>query len=111
MKRFGRKLDVNRMRTELPLQPFWFDSIYLDDASLADESQRRRFAALHEIVPPGSVVPHLVMADEDQAEDFPTHPSPMGTKASWRKRQMPAMPQARAGNRGSRSKNRGRSIW
>ena len=70
MKRFGRKLDVNRMRAELPLRPFWFDLIYLDDASLTDESQRRRFAALSEIVPVGSVVPHLVTADLDQAEDF-----------------------------------------
>jgi DNA ligase 1 len=70
MRRFGRKLDVNRMRAELPLRPFWFDLIYLDDASLADESQRRRFAALSEIVPSGSMVPHLVTADLDQAEDF-----------------------------------------
>lgn len=70
MKRFGRKLDVNRMRAELPLRPFWFDLIYLDDASLTDESQRRRFAALSKIVPVGSVVPHLVTADLDQAEDF-----------------------------------------
>jgi DNA ligase-1 len=70
MKRFGRKLDVNRMRSELPLTPFWFDLIYLDDASLTDESQRRRFAALHDIVPATSVVPHLVTADPDRAEDF-----------------------------------------
>jgi DNA ligase-1 len=70
MKRFGRKLDVNRMRAELPLTPFWFDLIHLDGASLADESQRRRFAALSEIVPEANIVPHLVTADPDKAEDF-----------------------------------------
>lgn len=70
MKRFGRKLDVNRMREELPLTPFWFDLIYLDDASLIDESQRRRFGALKEIVPAGNLVPNLVTANPGDAEDF-----------------------------------------
>jgi DNA ligase-1 len=70
MKRFGRKLDVNRMRADLPLTPFWFDLVYLDDASLADEPQRRRFDALNELVRPGSVVPHLTTGDPDRAEDF-----------------------------------------
>jgi len=70
MKRFGRKLDVHRMRAELPLRPFWFDLIYLDDASLTEESQQRRFTALNELVPRASVVPHLLTADPDRAEDF-----------------------------------------
>jgi DNA ligase-1 len=70
MKRFGRKLDVNGMRTELPLTPFWFDLIYLDDAPLTDETQRRRFRALQGIVPPENVVPHVVTASVEQAEDF-----------------------------------------
>jgi DNA ligase-1 len=70
MKRFGRKLDVNRMRGELPLTPFWFDLIYLDDASLTDEAQQRRFQALKEIVPESSVVPHVVTGNADEAEDF-----------------------------------------
>lgn len=70
MKRFGRKLDINRMRSELPLVPFWFDLIYLDDSPLMDETQRRRFQALKEIVPENSIVPHVVTADVEQAEDF-----------------------------------------
>ena len=46
MQRFGRKLDIDRLRAELPLTPFMFDCIYLDGGSLIDEPQERRFAAL-----------------------------------------------------------------
>jgi DNA ligase-1 len=70
MRRFGRKLDVHRMRTELPLSPFWFDLLYLDGASLIDETQARRFGALSEIASTGSLVPHLITANADRAEDF-----------------------------------------
>jgi DNA ligase-1 len=70
MKRFGRKLDVDRMRSELPLQPFWFDLIYLDGAPIADETQKQRFSALKELVPANTLVPHIVTANADQAEDF-----------------------------------------
>jgi DNA ligase-1 len=51
MRRFGRKLDVERMRAELPMTPFWFDLLYLNGGSLLDEPQARRFAALRELAP------------------------------------------------------------
>lgn len=70
MRRFGRKLDVDRMRTELPLSPFWFDLLYLNGASLIDETQARRFGALTEIAPVGSLVPHLITANADRGENF-----------------------------------------
>jgi DNA ligase 1 len=70
MRRFGRKLDVDRMLTELPMTPFWFDLIYLDGASLTDEPQARRFAELQKLVPPEALVPHLTTADPNRAEDF-----------------------------------------
>ena len=44
MRRFGRKLDVDRMRAELPMTPFWFDLLYLNGGSLLDEPQAQRFA-------------------------------------------------------------------
>ena len=44
MRRFGRKLDVQRMRGELPMTPFWFDLLYLNGGNLLDEPQSRRFA-------------------------------------------------------------------
>ncbi len=69
MRRFGRRLDVNRMRTELPLSPFWFDLLYLDGTSLLDETQARRFGTLVELAP-SLVVPHTVTADAAKAAEF-----------------------------------------
>jgi DNA ligase-1 len=69
-RRFGRKLDLDRMRSELPLTPFWFDALYVDGSSLIDEPQSSRFAALSELSPPGALVPHTVTADRDKAETF-----------------------------------------
>ena len=34
MRRFGRKLDVESLRAEQALQPFWFDLLYLNGGSL-----------------------------------------------------------------------------
>ncbi|MEO7653271.1 MAG: ATP-dependent DNA ligase, partial [Bryobacteraceae bacterium] len=70
MRRFGRKLDLDRMRAELPLTPFWFDLLYLDGAPLVDEPQFRRFAALQRLSPPGDLIPHVVTASPTQAEEF-----------------------------------------
>ena len=69
MQRFGRKLDVERLRAELPLVPFFFDCLYVDGASLIDESQERRFAALDAAA--GSlVVPHRIRPTKDEARQF-----------------------------------------
>ncbi|MBV9302969.1 MAG: ATP-dependent DNA ligase [Acidobacteriaceae bacterium] len=70
MRRFGRRLDVDRMAKELPVVPFWFDAIYLNGGPLIDEPQARRFAALEGLVPPGTLVPHVVTANRERAEDF-----------------------------------------
>jgi DNA ligase-1 len=69
-RRFGRKLDLERMRAELPLTPFWFDLLYLDGQSLIDEPQRRRFSGLGELAPPAGLVPHILTADASQAAEF-----------------------------------------
>ena len=69
-RRFGRKLDLERMRAELPLTPFWFDLLYLDGQSLIDEPQRRRFSSLGELAPPDALVPHVLTADASQAAEF-----------------------------------------
>lgn len=70
MRRFGRKLDVDRLRGELPLTPFWFDLLYINGGHLLDEPQSRRFGALVELAPPASVVPHTVVSDVTQGGDF-----------------------------------------
>jgi DNA ligase-1 len=69
MRRFGRKLDIERMRQELPMTPFWFDLLYLNGAPLLDEPQARRFAALSELSR-GHLIPHIVTNDAQAADEF-----------------------------------------
>jgi DNA ligase 1 len=70
MRRFGRKLDVERLRAEQPMHPFWFDLMYLNGGSLMDESQARRFAELREIVGDEAVVPHTMAHNPETAASF-----------------------------------------
>jgi DNA ligase-1 len=69
MRRFGRKLDVHRMRSELPITPFWFDLLYLNGGNLLDEPQSRRFATLAEISG-ASLIPHTTTSDAPRAAEF-----------------------------------------
>jgi DNA ligase 1 len=68
MRRFGRKLDVDSLRAELPLRPVWFDALLADGGSLIDETQQRRFDILRSLTP--DVVPHLRTADPAAASAF-----------------------------------------
>ncbi|MFL6352227.1 MAG: ATP-dependent DNA ligase [Bryobacteraceae bacterium] len=70
MRRFGRRLDVDRMAREQPVVPFWFDLLYLNGSPVVDEPQARRFSALTEVVPAEMVVPHLVTGNAEHAEEF-----------------------------------------
>jgi ATP-dependent DNA ligase I len=69
MRRFGRKLDVARLRAELPLTSFFFDLLHLDGEDLIDHPGGERFAALAAAAP-GLTVPRLVTADEEAADAF-----------------------------------------
>ena len=69
MRRFGRRLEVDRLRTALPLTPFFFDCLYADGRPLTAEPQRARFAALQSAV--GDLaVPHQVISDATAASEF-----------------------------------------
>ncbi|MEP7057902.1 MAG: ATP-dependent DNA ligase [Caldimonas sp.] len=70
MRRFGRKLDVERMRAELPLAAFFFDCLYRDGTALVDRPAHERFDALAAALPAALVIPRLVTADVGAAEDF-----------------------------------------
>ncbi|MCE9657460.1 MAG: ATP-dependent DNA ligase [Burkholderiales bacterium] len=70
MRRFGRKLDVEAMRAELPLAAYFFDCLHLDGASLLDRPAQTRFDALAAALPVALVVPRIVTADVAAAEDF-----------------------------------------
>jgi len=70
MRRFGRKLDVERLRAELPLAVYFFDCLHRDGESLIDRPARERFDALAGAVPAPLVIPRLITADVAAAEDF-----------------------------------------
>jgi DNA ligase 1 len=69
MQRFGRKLDVDRLRAELPLTPFFFDCLYVDGVSTIDQPQLERFGTLASLAP-SAVVPGLVRPTREQAAQF-----------------------------------------
>lgn len=70
MRRFGRKLDVDRLRHELPLTPFYFDLLYLDGTSLLGEPLSRRSAALADAVGEALVMPRRLAASASEAGEF-----------------------------------------
>ncbi len=72
MRRFGRKLDVERLRGELPLTPFFFDLLHLDGEDLLDRPAADRFAALAGVCrgAPALAVPRLTTADPEAADAF-----------------------------------------
>ncbi len=72
MRRFGRRLDVERIRSELPLTPFFFDCLYAEGESLTAAPQRERFAALETLVG-AYTVPHRIIADPIAATAFFDH--------------------------------------
>ncbi len=70
MRRFGRRLEVERLRAELPLSVFFFDVLRRDGADLADRPASERFAALADALPATILVPRLVTADVAAGEAF-----------------------------------------
>ncbi|MGH7580201.1 MAG: ATP-dependent DNA ligase [Gemmatimonadales bacterium] len=70
MRRFGRRLDVEQVRAELPLTLFLFDLLYLDGAPLLDDPLDRRSALLADAVPRALLVPRIVTASAEEAGDF-----------------------------------------
>ena len=70
MRRFGRRLDVARMRAELPLAVYFFDCLHHDGTPLLDRPARERFDALADALPAPLRIPRLVTADVAAAEDF-----------------------------------------
>lgn len=70
MRRFGRKLDVEKLQAELPMRAYFFDCLRLGDQSLADRSTRERYQALARAVPAELLMPRLVTASEQQANAF-----------------------------------------
>jgi DNA ligase-1 len=70
MRRFGRKLDVEAMRGELPLTPFFFDCLWRDGRELLSAPLAERAAALAELVPEAWRVERLVTSDAAAGDAF-----------------------------------------
>ncbi len=70
MRRFGRKLDVEKLRGELPMQAFFFDCLHFEGESLAARPARERFAALARAVPSELIIPRLITASPQAAQEF-----------------------------------------
>lgn len=70
MRRFGRKLDVAKLRAQLPIRAYFFDCLRSGDESLADRPTRERFDALARAVPESLLIPRLVTSSEQEATAF-----------------------------------------
>ncbi len=70
MRRFGRKIELERLRTELPLTPVWFDILYCDGQPLIDHPQAERFTILTTLAPPQHLVPHMTASTPEAAAEF-----------------------------------------
>jgi DNA ligase-1 len=70
MRRFGRKLDVDRLKQTLPITPFFFDVLYLDGGGLIDEPLAARIAALRGQVAPPHAVAGIITANAADAAEF-----------------------------------------
>jgi len=70
MRRFGRKLDVQTLRAELPMSAFFFDCLRLDARTVADSPMRERFGALVQAVPAAFLMPRLVTSSASDAAEF-----------------------------------------
>jgi DNA ligase-1 len=70
MRRFGRRLDVDGLRAELPLKPFFFDLLLCEGEDLLDRPLSERLQRLDQIAPPDMRVPRVITADADEARRF-----------------------------------------
>jgi DNA ligase-1 len=70
MRRFGSRLDVGRLRQELPLHTVAFDVLYRDGAPLVDLPLTERLRQLDRLVPERHRAPRLETNDADQAGAF-----------------------------------------
>jgi DNA ligase-1 len=70
MRRFGRKLDVDASRRELPLSVYFFDCLLHDAEPLVDRGAGARHDVLREVLPGVLCAPSLVTAEQNEAEAF-----------------------------------------
>jgi len=70
MRRFGRKLNVDELRRQLPLHAYFFDCLKLNNRSLADRPTHERQQALTSVVPDNMQMPRLSSDNLHAAQQF-----------------------------------------
>jgi DNA ligase-1 len=70
MRRFGRKLDIDALRGELPLSVFFFDCLYRDGKPLVDRPAAERHDILRSALSSSAVTPSLITHDPGDAKVF-----------------------------------------
>lgn len=70
MRRFGRKLEVDALRSELPLSVFFFDVLLRDGEALVDRAAGERHDILRQALPLAFVTPSLVTGGLEAAQAF-----------------------------------------
>ena len=70
MRRFGRKLDVDASRRELPLSVYFFDCLLHEAQPLVDRGAGERHDILREVLKEDFCAPSLVTGELEKAEAF-----------------------------------------
>jgi DNA ligase-1 len=70
MRRFGRRLNIESLREQLPLTPFFFDVLRQDGEDLLDAPLSVRLGRLDAILPSALRIPRIVTADPAEGERF-----------------------------------------
>ena len=70
MRRFGRKLEVDALRSELPLSVFFFDVLLRGGEALVDRAAGERHDILRQALPLAFVTPSLVTGELEAAQAF-----------------------------------------
>jgi DNA ligase-1 len=70
MRRFGRKLNIDALRTELPIQALFFDCLRYGAQTLVDRPTRERARFLAQAVPAALLIPRLVTSQVPAASAF-----------------------------------------
>jgi DNA ligase-1 len=68
MRRFGRRLDVDRLAADLPLAAYFFDCLHVDGEDLVDRPTEARWSALAGVVPASRQIARRLVADAAAAE-------------------------------------------
>jgi DNA ligase-1 len=70
MRRFGRKLNVDALRADLPIRAFFFDCLLVDAESLVDRAYSERVDRLNQAVPAPLRMPRLITSSAAEANAF-----------------------------------------